>query len=134
MAEQHYHKSNAVFDKEHTWRYRVLLASFPADPMGVIVRAVLGRNLATGAAMSLSAKIDIRGQIICRLRQPNGIVQRYFRVGHVNAIRDEFRRLADHCKLDDDEREALFEELKKWAGKDERAMAGLDIPVPARVV
>lgn len=44
-------------------------------------------------------------------------------IGSVIAVRDSLRRLADHCRLPDEEREELFEELRKWIRKDYRAVS-----------
>jgi hypothetical protein len=123
-----------VFDPEHTWRYRVLLASFTHDPMGPLVRAVLGRNCATGAAYAYQAHIDLIGKVRANLRLPNGNVLQARTVGTDIAVRDEFRRLADHCKLTDGERIELFDELKKWTGDDRRVQAGIDIREGQRVI
>jgi hypothetical protein len=42
-------------------------------------------------------------------------------LGFITDIRDEFRRLADHLKLDDGERVEMFDELRKWVAVDIRA-------------
>lgn len=42
-------------------------------------------------------------------------------IGTIIAVRDNVRRLADHCKLSDKDRLALFEELRKWIRRDCRA-------------
>lgn len=122
LLTQRYHTSEDVFDRVHSWQYRTLLAAFPADPMGLIVRAVLGRNSRVGAALGLEAEIGKDGIVRTKLRGPLGNkLSDAHPLGSIQSLRDEFRRLADHCKLNDDERVALFEELKKWCGRDLRA-------------
>jgi hypothetical protein len=138
-----YHSSTEVFDESHGWRYRVLLAAFPHDPMGTIVRAVLGRNLNWGVSYGLAATIGRDGIVRTGKRvprKPTAYNSAKFHVlpgmpiGSIAALRDEFRRLADHCKLNDKDREALFMELRKWCGKDERAISGLDVEAPRGVI
>ena len=138
-----YHNSQEVFDDAHSWRYRVLLAAFPHDPMGTIVRAVLGRNLSWGISYGLSATIGKDGIVRTGKRIPRKPTeynpQKHVDlmaepIGSITALRDEFRRLADHCKLSDKDREALFMELKKWCGRDERAINNLDIQADKRVI
>lgn len=119
--EQHYYNGELVWDKARTWQFRVALAAFPADPMGLITRAVLGLNSRVGPALGLEATIRKDGVVTAALRGPTGKrVTSAHPLGDVMALRDEFRRLADFCKLDDAERIALFDMVKKWAGRDLR--------------
>ena len=132
-----WHNSDSVRDRENTWQVRVLLASFPTS-FGPVVRAVLGRNTKTGVALALKATIGVDAVVRADMRKPlqrggYGII-RMQPIGHVRAVRDEFRRLADHCKLSDNERRAMFDDVKKWAGRDERAINGVDIPDEKRVI
>jgi hypothetical protein len=121
MNKQRYFSSAEVYDRARSWQFRVLLAAFPADPMGLIVRAVLGVNSRVGAALGLEATIRKDGVVTAALRSPRGRkVTNAHPLGTVIALRDEFRRLADHCRLPDNERLALFEEVRKWAGRDLR--------------
>lgn len=116
-----YHSNELVYDQGRTWQFRVALAAFPTDPMGMIVRAVLGLN-GRSAALGLQATIRRDGIVVAPLRNREGrVVTKAHPLGSIIALRDEFRRLADHCKLPDTEREALFEELRKWCGRDLRS-------------
>ena len=45
-------------------------------------------------------------------------------IGSIIAVRDSMRRLADHCKLTDPQREDLFAELRRWVKRDYRATSG----------
>jgi hypothetical protein len=122
MNTQRYYGGDQVFDLARSWKFRVALAAFPADPMGLIVRAVLGMNSAKGAALGLEATIRPDGIVTAKLRSFNGrILNNAHPLGSIIALRDDFRRLADHCKLNDGDRMALFEELRKWCGKDLRS-------------
>lgn len=122
-----FHSSADVFDQAHHWTYRVALASFTVDPTGALVRAVIGKNMKHGMAYVSYATIDKAGIMRASVRAIDGSVHAAMPIGTVQAVRDEFRRLADHCRLSDSEREALFEELRKWVTRDERAESGLDI-------
>jgi len=122
-----FHAGNDVYDKGRSWKFRVLLASFPCDPEGAIVRAVLGRNMIRGLCYGLTAVIDREGIVRSNVRAHDGETYARMAVGSVIAVRDCFRRIADHCKLDDDERLAFFDELRKWVIKDERSESDLDI-------
>lgn len=122
MNKQRYYAGDQVFDLARSMKFRVALAAFPADPMGLIVRAVFGMNSARGAALGLEATIRPDGIVTAKLRgRRGGIMSEHHVLGSIIALRDEFRRLADHCKLNDGERMVLFEELRKWCGKDLRS-------------
>jgi hypothetical protein len=122
-----YHAGADVYDEKHSWQFRVLLASFPQDPEGAIVRAVLGRNMKRGLRYGLTAVIDRDGIVRASVQGHDGETYARMPIGSIISLRDSFRRLADHCRLPDHEREALFEELRKWIITDERAQSGLDI-------
>jgi hypothetical protein len=120
-----FHTSDDVFDLARNWKYRVILASMPTTT-GVIVRAVLAKQTRVGWAYGRHCEIDIHGHVFVAVRQPDGQIVKPYPIGHVNAVRDAFRRLADHCKLSESERNALFDELRKWVRKDHRASSDLD--------
>ena len=122
-----YHSSGDVFDQAHSWQFRVLLAAFPHDPMGSVVRAVLGKWMRQGMAHGRTAVIAPDGMVRTAVRDQHGRWWKNMPVGGIIALRDEFRRLADHCRLADAERNALFEELRKWIAEDQRSESGLDI-------
>lgn len=121
MLNQKYHTSADVYDQSHHWTWRVTLASFPSRSMGPIVRAVLGKNMQRGPKLSLQATIAPGGMVYAGLKHDDKVVSFAHPLGQVQSIRDEFRRLADHCRLNDTDRIALFEELRKWLGKDLRS-------------
>lgn len=122
MNKQRYYSGPEVFNMDRHWTQRVFLASIYADPMGMIVRGVLGLNTRKGAAFGLSATIGKDSIVRTKLRGIHGQVMNVAHpLGTVIALRDEFRRLADHCRLPDAERLELFDQLKKWAGEDLRA-------------
>jgi hypothetical protein len=113
-----YYSSVAITDPEIFWSKRVHLASLIHPAMGPIVEAVMGFKPVLPIVLGLAAVIRHDGIVLAVAY--NGADKREMPLGHIHALRDEFRRLADHCKLNDDERTALFTELKKWVGKDLR--------------
>lgn len=120
MLNQKYFKSADVYDQQHHWTWRVTLASYPTRSMGPMVRAVLGKNQRKGPRLSYEATIAENGMVYAGLMHDNDLISIAHPLGDVIALRDEFRRLADHCRLNDTERLELFDLLKKWMGKDLR--------------
>lgn len=108
-----------IFDKARSWKWRVLRASH-STTTGLVVQAVLAAQPDRGQAFGKHADITVDGQVMCMHRQL-GKWHGPIPIGSISAVRDNVRRLADHCKLDDAEREALFTELRKWIRKDHRA-------------
>lgn len=115
-----FHRSEAVFDQHRAWKWRVILASIPTTT-GVIVRAMLGKTGKQGMAFGSTADIAADGQVMTMFRSTDGTWRGPIPIGSIGSVRDNLRRLADHCKLDDPDREALFEELRKWIRRDYRA-------------
>ena len=125
-APERFHTSADIFDQSHSWQWRILLASFPTTT-GAIVRGVLGKLMKHGRAIGGKAVITHEGLTVTNVRDEHGVWHTAIPIGSIEAVRDSFRRLADHCRLPDHEREALFEELRKWIVKDYRAQSGLDV-------
>lgn len=123
MLNQKYFAAGEVKDNQYHWTKRVLVASFPTRSMGPIVRAVLGKQMARGPKLSLSATIAADGMVYAGLKHDEQVISYAHPLGNVKSLRDEFRRLADHCRLNDAERIELFEEVRKWLGKDLRSEA-----------
>jgi hypothetical protein len=82
--------------------------------------AMLAKQPKKGMAFGQTADISEDGYFETMIRQL-GKWCAPTRIGTVEAVRDNVRRLADHCKLEDVERNALFEELRKWVKRDRRA-------------
>lgn len=115
-----FHKCDDVFDEGRSWKYRVVLASFPTTT-GAIVRAMLAQNTQRGPAYGPTADVFADGQVWTKVRDSAGRWMAARPIGHIHAVRDSVRRLADFCRLGSADREALFEELRKWIRKDFRA-------------
>jgi len=121
-ADPRWSTADDVYDAARSWRYRVLRASI-GTTTGAIVMAILGQRSKLGPAFGLNCDINMHGVIITDVRGPDGKWNWRRAIGTVEAVRDNIRRLADHCKLNDEDRTAMFEELRKWVRKDERALA-----------
>lgn len=91
---------------------------------GSVVMAMLAKVPKNGPAFGQTCDILTNGIVITPHRI-NGTWTEQRPVGTILAVRDNMRRLADHCKLSDPEREALFDELRKWVRRDYRAVSEL---------
>lgn len=103
------------------WQWRVLRASLGTTE-GAIVMAILAKTPKNGPAYGKTCDILASG-IVITTHRINGKWTDLRPIGSVLAVRDAIRKLADHCKLSDKEREALFDELRKWIRKDYRAVS-----------
>jgi hypothetical protein len=118
-----FHESDDVFDESRSWRWRVIRASMGTTP-GAIVMAMFAKVPQNGPAYGQTCDILPNGIVIT----PHRVAGKWTEqrpIGSLIAVRDSMRRLADHCKLPDKERDALFEELRKWVRKDYRAVSGV---------
>ena len=108
-----------VFDEARSWQYRVMRASL-GTTTGLVVMAMFAKHPKNGPALGTTCEILPDSKVITPVRR-YGVWGKAEVIGTVETVRDNMRRLADHCRLADREREALFEELRKWVYKDHRA-------------
>lgn len=111
--------ANDVFDHARPWQFRVVRASI-GTTTGLMVMAMLAKEPKAGPALGMTCEILLDSKVVTPVRR-HGVWGRPEVIGTVETVRDNLRRLADHCKLPDDERNALFGELHKWIYKDWRA-------------
>lgn len=109
--------------ERQTWQYRAVQATRGNQTMlGTIVLAVIGRNAKHPPWFEPGAEIADDGILLAnfvdRGLRDHGLVP----VARLSQVVDEFRRLADHIKLTDDERKSMFDALRKWIAKDHRAL------------
>jgi hypothetical protein len=123
MATRFYTTTDVIDPSRH-WKFRVVRASL-VTTTGCVVRAMLLRVPKVGPAFGRTCDITMDGYIESIIRI-DGRWRPPVRIGTVAAVRDNLRRLADHCKLDDKDREALFEEFRKWIRRDHRAKSQLE--------
>lgn len=117
MAE--FSRAADVFDEARSWQYRVVRASL-ATTTGLIVMAMLAKQPRHGIAFGHTCDILLDGTVVTPMRR-NGQWGEPGKIGSIIDVRDNVRRLADHCRLNDADRVALFCELSKWVRKDHRA-------------
>lgn len=138
-------------DTAENWARKAIRATKGNQSLlGCVVIAMLGRAASNPPRfISPTAKIDAVGRIFCPLEDrhgrrwieypervpdvPGSLLMRTpradewsaggitFSPGTVTEVRDELRRLADHLKLIDADRTAMFEEFRKWIESDARA-------------
>lgn len=113
-----------VWDQEIPWRARVLRAAVPHPVCGIIM-AVLARAPRLADAYGETADIWPDGRVATMVRRRGVWGDKPEVIGTIVAVRDNVRRLADHCKLSDRERLELFAELGKWIRRDFRAQSGV---------
>lgn len=82
--------------------------------------AILAKMPNHGPAFGHTCDILLDGRITTPVRR-HGEWGNPETIGTVISVRDNLRRLADHCKLSDADREAFFAEFRKWIKTDMRA-------------
>lgn len=117
-----FHDLALTRDPEMPWQERAIFASM-GTTTGLMLMAMLAKEPKNGPALGQWCNIDKDGYVETQVRV-DGVWQTPRRLGTVIAVRDSLRRLADHCKLSDQDREAMFEELRKWVRRDHRATSG----------
>ncbi len=108
-----------VFDPGRTWQWRATRASM-GTTTGLIVLAMLAKQPKNGPAFGKTCEILLDGRVVAPVRR-YGVWGQPETIGTVQSVRDSLRGLADHCKFSDADREALFEELRRWVFRDYRA-------------
>lgn len=107
--------------EQNSWPFKAVLATRGNQTIvGTIVLALIAKPPKHGPRIETTATIDEAGLTWVGMTNRRGGYGLAC-IGHIHDIRDEFRRLADHLKLDDGERIDLFEQLRKWVGVDMRA-------------
>lgn len=113
--------------EQNSWPYKAVLALRGNQTIaGCILLSVIGKQPKNPPYIDTTATVDEQGMVwVGMRRKPRffGLIGDYGLVciGSIIDVRDEFRRLADHLKLDDAERIELFDELRKWVAVDLRA-------------
>lgn len=107
--------------EQASWPFKAVLALRGNQTIaGCIFLSVIGREPKNPPYIYTNATVDEDGNTWVGMAARSG-ARGLACIGHIQDIRDEFRRLADHLKLDDHERLELFDELKKWVAVDLRA-------------
>lgn len=108
------------------WKRDVIKATSPATtrnsddlPLHLIVLAILGLHR-HAPRLGHYADVNASGVVTSVLTDASDRLSLAM-LGRVTAILAALNRLADHCKLSDDERTALFLAFRNWIAKDQRA-------------
>lgn len=87
--------------------------------LGSIFLAALGKRPPSNRRMfSRHAVITKSGKVVADFIDSRGDVHAAQIVCTVQELRDNFRGLADHCKLSDKDREELFNTIRSWISRD----------------
>lgn len=107
--------------EQNSWPFKAVVATRGQQTLlGCIVLNIICRTPKNPPMVNSLATVDEKGLCWAYVVNRAG-VRRLTCLGLITDIRDEFRRLADHLKLDDGERVDMFDELRKWVAIDMRA-------------
>lgn len=121
-----FHQGSMAIDPEFSWQIRTVYASM-GTTTGLIAMAILAKQPKHGPAFGPTCEISHDGKVYTMVRALRiGKLGRRVEwgmemIGTVESVRDNMRWLADHCRLSDQDRNEMFEELRKWIKKDHRA-------------
>jgi|CXWL01.1.fsa_nt_gi hypothetical protein len=108
--------------ERNTWQYKAVEATRGNQSrLGCILLAVLGRPAKHPPQFGSSATITSDGFVMADFVGRDGRGHMGARVCGADELRDNFRGLADHLKLDDANREAMFKAVRQWIAVDYRA-------------
>lgn len=110
-----------------SWKLRAIRATKGnQSKLGSILIAVLGRIPRHPPRFGLKATITSDGFVMADFQGKDFVRHYSALVCEVKELTNNFRGLADHLKLDKEEREEMFAELRKWIARDYRAKSTLD--------
>ena len=108
--------------ERQSWQFRAVLATRGNQTlMGTVVLAVIGRNAKNPPWIEEPFTILADGTVITDVVTRDRWLHKNQPLFHVSDLVSEFRRLADHLRLSDDDRIAMFAELRKFIKLDMRA-------------
>ena len=76
--------------------------------------------------LTTAAKIDYSGAIVADVCGRDGVIKETMIYPNEIALRNDFRRLADHMKLNDADRTELFKCVQRWVVADRRLDPAFD--------
>jgi hypothetical protein len=111
---------------KNSWQYRCVQATHGGQSqLGAILCAVLRTRWGRPLSFNYSATVTSDGFVMCDFVDRHGTMRMGAFVCSVRELIENFRGLADHCKLDDKDRTELFKELRAWIYTDYRAKSGV---------
>jgi len=109
--------------RHHTWCVLLSVLSHTYDEAMLPLLQVAFPNFASIAAPFIcsAGKIDRTGAIVVDIVERSGTISRDVAIYESEIhLRDDFRRLADRMKLDDEDRIELFKCVQRWVVADRR--------------
>lgn len=131
-----------AFDLRATWQARTLAAA--QGPTHSVLLSVLGHNYddqllvllqavypgftsITAPFLCSAGRVMKNGAVVADVVRANGLIEKKVVLYRSEiALRDDFRRLADRLKLNDQDREQLFIAVQKWVVADYRLDPTMD--------
>ncbi len=114
-------------DQRVSWKLRAIRATKGnQSQLGAILIAVLGRLPKHPPRFGLRAVITSDGFVLADFQGKDYVKHSAAFVCDVSDLTKNFRGLADHLKLNKEDREEMFAELRKWIARDYRAKSTLD--------
>jgi hypothetical protein len=112
--------------ERQSWQYQAIAYLHGGkSQLGALTLAIMGRKIRAPCFSPAGAKITKDGQVVALYKRSDTEHWRPERVyDDVAAFVDVFRGLADALKLDDVQRELMFNEIRKFIVTDERANSG----------
>lgn len=106
-----------------SWQYKVIAATHGNQSrLGCIMLAVMGRNAKHPPQFGANANITSDGFVMADFVGKDGRYHHGALVGDVRDLIGNMRGLADHLKLDDKDREAMFKAVRGWIARDYRTV------------
>ena len=103
-----------------TWQYKTVAATQgPKSKLGTILLAILNRSVRR-PAFGPSCVITSDGYVLSNFVDRHGSMHVGAFVCHISELVSNFKGLADHCELEQNDRQELFEEVRKWVAIDYR--------------
>lgn len=104
------------------WRFRAIETTRGnSTTIGTLLLAVIGRHSRRPPWFGPTCVITPDGYVLSNFVDRYGTMHPAALVCGIEDMIDGFRRLADRLKLNDKDREELFDQLKKWVSVDHRA-------------
>lgn len=134
-------EAKLAFDLRVTWQGRCVAAA--KGTTAAVLMSVLCHNYEEAARwlydlifpggivvpapyLESAGRVAKNGAIIAKLKERDGITRWRAIYSSEIALRDDFRRLADHLKLSDKDRTELFGAVKRWLVADRRLDPNMD--------
>lgn len=104
-----------------SWQYRAIEATKGnQSKLGTLLLAILGHPAKNPPWFGSSATINAGGLVVASFTGKDRQLHYPFVVCEVSELTNNFAGLADHLKLNDEERIELFRRVREWVARDLR--------------